>query len=366
MKMRFRMRKSCFFLLVLLVVLLQGAWALSFQWAPVDPLFREPLADPFAPSSSFRSLTVTDESGIPDSVLASNKEDQKYEKLQYDDEGQLGYWQMKSAVNIGVLRVSEGFFQAEGYIQGGLNTLFQKEGTINALGFDGFYGAGVTVRLFDKVAIQGGFHHFSGHWGDEIIGDLLEYNDSIDLYGDSATYHLEEYTRGNSWMAGLSVEPTERWRVYCFAELPMRHAWIRPGIHVPASTRKPGSEDSQFDHITGQENLTGLSPYDSSYKAWRLQAGGELRFPVSDVGSFFLAADVQAHQDGKTKHQVGSYDKDNPWEWEYTAGGGFEFNKGILDRKVRLECYYHDGRIPLLNYFFQRSKYVVMGIAISG
>ncbi|MFA7118191.1 MAG: hypothetical protein WC159_05390, partial [Sphaerochaetaceae bacterium] len=123
---------------------------------------------------------------------------------------------------------------------------------------------------------------------------------------------------------------------------------------------------SQFENITGQEGLSDLTAYDSSYKAWRLQAGLELRFPVWDMGSFFLAGDVQAHQDGQTLHQVGGYDPNNPWEFECTVGGGFEFNQSILGRKMRLECYYHDGRFPLLNYFFQRSKYVVMGIAISG
>jgi hypothetical protein len=344
-----------------------GVWAISFQWAPLDPLFREALADPFACSTSFRYLGVLDEASVPDSVLVANSESQQYEKIMYDNTLQRGYWQMKSAVNVGLLRVTLGPVQAEGYIQGGLNTVFQKQGSVDALGFDGMYGAGMTMRFFGIVAIQAGFHHFSGHWGDEILADLQESNPGLDLYSSTSTHHLEEYTRGNSWLAGISLEPVTWGRLYFFAELPMKKAWIRPGIHVPADTIKPGSEDTnQFENITGQEGLSGLTAYDSSYKAWRLQTGLELRFPVWKMGSFFLAGDVQVHQDGQTLHQVGGYDPDNPWEFEYTVGGGFEFNQSVLGRKMRLECYYHNGRFPLLNYFFQRSKYVVMGIAISG
>jgi hypothetical protein len=356
-------------LLMLSVFLLGMAqvWAFSFQWAPLDPLFREPLADPFACSTSFRSLSVLDEDSIPDSVLVSNESTNSYESITYDDASQRDYWQMKSAVNVGLLRASFGPVEMEGYIQGGLNTVFQKSGSVNALGFDGIYGAGATIKLFKVLAIQAGFHHFSGHWGDEIIGDLLENNPSLDLYSSTATYHLEEYTRGNSWIAGASLEPVSWGRLYFFAELPMERSWIRPGIHVPADTLKPGNSDtSQFENITGQEGLTGLTPYDSSYKAWRLQVGLDFHVPVSTIGSLFLAGDVQAHQDGMTLHQVGGYDPSNPWEYEYTVGGGFAFNQSFMERTFRFECYYHDGRFPLLNYFFQRSKYLVMGIVISG
>ncbi|WP_394699301.1 hypothetical protein [uncultured Sphaerochaeta sp.] len=359
--------KKLFTFLVVLFLSVPNIWAFTFQWAPIDPLFREALADPYACSTSFRSLGVLDEASVPDSVLVSNSETNQYEQIVYDDSSQRNYWQMKSAVNFGLLRFSIGPVQAEGYIQGGLNTVFQKAGSVDSLGFDGMYGAGATVRLFNIIAIQAGFHHFSGHWGDEILADLMEENPGLDLYSSSSIYHLEEYTRGNSWLAGVSLEPVTWGRMYFFAELPMERAWIRPGIHVPSSTLKPGSDDtSQFEYITGQEGLTGLTAYDSSYKAWRLQAGLEFRYPVLDIGSLFLAGDFQAHQDGQTLHQVGGYSPDNPWEFEITVGGGFEFNQTVLGRKMRLECYYHDGRFPLLNYFFQRSKYVIMGIAISG
>lgn len=367
MFLNFRVYKKLMGFLYVLILGVSSLWAFAFEWSPVDPLFREPLADSFACSTSFRLLGVLDRTSVPDTVLVVNSDTKKYEQFAYDDKSLRMYWQMKSAVNFGVLRFSSGPVQAEGYIQGGLNTVFQKEGSIECLGFDGLYGAGATVKLFDTLVVQAGFHHFSGHWGDEILEKLLQRHPSVDIYNPTTKYHLAEYTRGNSWLAGVSLEPVTWGRMYFFAELPMKRAWIRPGIHVPSTTLKPGSEDkNQFEHITGQEGLENLTPPGSSYKAWRLQGGMEVRYPVLDVGSLFFVGEVQAHQDGQTLHQVGGYSPDNPWEFEITVGGGFEFNQTALGRKMRLECYYHDGRFPLLNYFFQRSKYVVLGIAISG
>ncbi|MCH3915973.1 MAG: hypothetical protein LKE40_00485 [Spirochaetia bacterium] len=331
-----------------------------FEPVPVNPLFREPLADPFSDSSSFRRLVVTDDTSAPRDVFVSN--DGSYERIAFedDDPDHTAYWQMKSAVNIGFLRFTSGPFQMEGYLRGGINTVFEGFGSVDCMGFDGMYGAGITVKLYRKLAFRAGFHHFSGHWGDEILEDLETYN-------PDATYDkLLEYTRGNTLQAAVSFEPTMWTRFYAMADLPMQHSWIRPGLFVPSYVLKPGNFESQFTNITEGEGLSAI-PYDSSYRAWIIELGAEQRFPVSSLGSVFLACDVKFHQDGQTQATTGgSYSPGNPWEQEYTIGGGFEFNQTQLGRKVRLEAYYHDGRFPLLNYFFQRSRYIVFGIAING
>ncbi len=335
---------------------------LRFELAPMEPLFREPLADPYSCSSSVTHMSMSDEQSIPHTVLISNGEE--YEEVSFRDvdfENKNEFFQLKSAVNIGLMRLSVGPLQVEGYLQGGLSSTFQGFGALDTLGFGGIYGAGVSVRLFNVLALQGGLHHFSGHWGDETLVTLAE--EGVDL----ANTKLEEYTRGNSWLAGFSLDFSEHGRIYGFAELPMDQAWVRPGIHVPSFVYKPGStEQLQFDYITGQEGLTDLELYDSSYKAWRLQCGLEYRIPILKLGSLFLAGDFQFHQDGQTLHQVGAYSPDNPWETEFTVGGGFEFDQTLLGRKIRLEAYYHDGRFPELNFFYQRSRYISMGFAVNG
>ncbi len=338
--------------------------AFTFTLAPIDPLFREFMADPYSNSTSFRPFSVKNEGGVPRGILAVDGNNE-YVEIPFEEEeyeGHHDFYQLKSAANIGLARLELGFFQIEGYINGGINTVFQNYGATDSLGFDGFYGAGASIRLYNKVALQGGFHHFSGHWGDETLKDMIEVSEK-----DLNDLHLIEYTRGNSWLGSISIEPSENIRFYGSVELPQSSAWIRPGIHVPMHTIKPGSVDqSQHDYITGQEGVSSSFVYPSSYKAWRIQTGSEIRFPIFSLGSLFLATDWQFHQDGKTLHQVDGYSDSNPWEMEFTIGGGVEFNTGLLNRKFRLEIYYHDGRFPLLNYFYKRSQYVIFGLAIGG
>lgn len=79
----------------------------------------------------------------------------------------------------------------------------------------------------------------------------------------------------------------------------------------------------------------------------------------------FLAGDVQFHQDGKTLHKVGGYSNDNPWEKEFTIGGGLELGDVTSEGKtVRLEVHYHDGRIPATQWFCQRMKCFSVGFGL--
>ena len=71
-----------------------------------------------------------------------------------------GFYQLKAATNIGLCRVTIGPVQIEGYLNGGVNTVFQNFGATDTLGFDGFYGAGGTLRLFNTLAMQFGFTIF--------------------------------------------------------------------------------------------------------------------------------------------------------------------------------------------------------------
>ncbi|MHC1691568.1 MAG: hypothetical protein AB9828_00885 [Sphaerochaetaceae bacterium] len=345
---------------------------------PNQPLYREALADPYAMSSSFSMVTMQDEASIPTYILVAEENESEYQKKNFRtvNANDNSYLRMKTAINLGLMRVSFMHLgplpsiQVELALQGGMATVFNNFGASDTPGFDGMYFVGANARIGKVLAVRFGFHHFSGHYGDEILDRLWSYTDEDNpnplLPNDIK--RLVEYTRDNSWLGGVSIEPTSWFRLYFEAELPQKGAWIRPAIHVPESTVNPDDEtQNQRDYIADQEGIRDvIDTVSESYKAWRLQGGMELRLPIPTLGSLFVAADVQFHQDGQTKHQIGAYSEDNPWENEYTVGGGLELNQQFLGRNLRLEAYYHSGRFPLLNFFYQRSNYVTIGIGING
>jgi hypothetical protein len=250
-------------------------------------------------------------------------------------------------------------------LQGGMTTVFNAFGGNKTPGFQGMYFLGMNSRIANTISLRFGIHHFSGHYGDELLYDFYAANPDL-APGEINPGVLLEYTRDNSWLAGISYEPSKHVRLYFEAELPQGAAWIRPAVHVPSNTLVPDTEDQyQKDHIAAQEKIASAS-LPSSYKAWRLQLGTELRFELPSLGNLFATADVQFHQDGQTMHMPGMYSVDNPWETETTVGVGLELFQQFLGRNLRIECLYHCGRFPLLNFFYQRSDYVSIGLGISG
>jgi len=344
---------------------------LRFNVVDSDALYREYAADPFSISSGLKHFQVTKFEHVPTTVRATNGTEYieipfvEYNPAEFENKS--SFWQIKGSINLSLARLEiTDLFAAEIAIAGGLNSVFQAYGGTDTLGFDGIWRLAGTVRLFDAIAIRYGNHHFSGHWGDEPLSDLPHPGDDDYVYYE----HLSEYVRNNSYVLGVDISPEPWFRLYFEAEVPIGNSFVRPGVHVPTGFFTPGGDDL-FLHIMRQEGFLddeGNPIYivkDLSYKAYRFQTGAEIRLPLGDWGSLFLAGDYQMHQDGQTLHQIGGYSPDNPWETEYTIGGGLEYEKGFIGRKIRLEYYYHSGRFPLLNYFYQRADYFSFGLAIN-
>lgn len=322
------------------------------------------MADPYGAHTRVGVMWVQE--GIPLDIMASRhgsspENPGAYEPVRFrtslQDENM--FMRLKLGDNVSLARLNMGPVRLEAGFSGYLNSVFSLFGGSDVLGFDGSYGIYGAIDFFDIVTIRGGMHHFSGHYGDEIIDDAIL---AAGTYG-----RFVEYTRDNSWYAGISVRPSSSFHLYFDTELPMGTSWLRPAVHVPEHTQVPsGGDKTQAQKTSEQEGIYRPDSYASSYKAWRLNGGLEFRIPVAS-SSFIIAADVQAHQDGQTKHQVGGYDSDNPWEFEFSLGVGFEIPEAVIPGRVlRLEAFYHDGRFPLLNFFYQRSRYISVGIGISG
>ena len=371
--------KKTLIIVLLFCIVLSGASAtydfgnsgVSFTWAPVDPLYKESRAYPFANNVAFRYMMAPEDTKyLPTNILVSDADANNgsggYKQLPFrdPDTGNNTYWNLKAAVNAGLFRFSwEDYLALEMYLHGGLNTVFGAYGGVDVLGFDGFYGAGVSLDVFNIVTLRFGFHHFSGHWGDEALNDFYSRNE-----GNYSA--LTEYTRNNSWLLNISIQPVKYFRIFAELDLPQHVGWIRPAAHVPADTIKNTSEESPdagkplSEYIYGQEGLDGKNnnSYPSSYKAMRIGLGAELEIPVPTVGLAYLAFDMQFHQDGKINLETLEYEEDRPWDMEYTLALGLSFQEREDMPEVTLELGYHDGRFPLLNYFFQRSRYFSAGL----
>ena len=76
---------------------------------------------------------------------------------------------------------------------------FDNEHSLDNLGWDGFYGMGLSWRPADRLCLRAGVHHDSSHVGDE--------------YAERTGRLRIDYTREEVSL-GASVELSKRWRAY--------------------------------------------------------------------------------------------------------------------------------------------------------
>lgn len=410
------MKKTVINLLLLTLALLPAfsGSLFSFELVPGKPLYTESASDPYSYTSHLYVLMATDSDKRPNKIEAvvlehdpsSSQADRAfYALIPYDEEAQKEknnkYLNMKTAVSVGLFRVR---FNGSGWIPaidaelnlaGYINDLFTTFSGADCLDFDGSYFFGGSMRFADAVTIRFGLHHFSGHYGDEVlkrfysnngvdftkvynssyIFDYAKSNPSADTSKEYYLSALVEYVRDNSWLFSLSADLPWGLRIYGEAELPQNPSWLRPFAHVPAdySTKVSSDTITLIERIGNNENIPEEQKKaeeemkrtsGGSYKAWRIHCGLEWKLDLG-FGTVFLSGDIQFHQDGQTKHQIGLYSKDNPWEVEITAGGGLEIGDAIDGRAVRIEAYYHNGRVSATQWFYQRMNSVTVGVGIN-
>lgn len=344
---------------------------LTFTIAPISPLYKENPAQSFANNIRFAmNISPKDEKYAVNSVLVTTNDSEGYVELPFKDASSHNtkFWYMKSAADIALLRFEyKDAIKLEGYIHGGINTLFGAYGGVDALGFDGQYGGGINLSIFDTAILRLGIHHFSGHWGDEILNDFRErYSSPLDYTG------LTEYTRNNSYYMGVNLNVLPFLTIGAEAELPERKAWIRPASHVPAFTSKPSSEESPekgntSGHIWKQEGKDGRNNHDypDSYKAWRLGLNLLLSYPINDEIRIYGAYDVRFHQDGMIDITTAKYNENGKWDIEHNLALGIGFLESEGRPEFVIEVSYHNGRVPLLNYWFKHTEYLSIGVGLN-
>ncbi len=382
----------------------------SFEFVADRPLFKESISDPYAFTASIHVMGVPKAEDNDFRVNCLVK-DTGTGKLMYDNlvfRGQRKaddnlYINMKLPVSSSLFRTR---FHGTGRLPsidldlnllGYLNTVFCLYGANDTLGFDGSFQVSSTLRIADSFSLRFGIHHFSGHYGDEILQDLYSYN-KVDFNdngmignytGDKGEsghqYRLlsqTEYVRDNSWIIGAQAELPWGVRVYGQCEIPQKDAWIRPFIHVPADYINPATGDPNDEssiHRSGRsEGATeevGLidrveaQKRDTGYMALRVHGGIEYTFDLP-FATLILSADVQAHQDGQNRnsaglHEIEAYKSTNPWEFEYTIGGAFALKHKDGSRNVRIEAFYHEGRTPSTQWFYKTGSFISVGLGLN-
>lgn len=352
-------------LLILLLILFVGLTAFanevpffSFKWFSSRSLYDQNPADVFSVNNTLGYLwflsgqprtvrvTPTDGSGQYEDIPI-------YEGERYADEK--AYLHLKTGANVGFFRFS--LFREKVALEFGLsaalNSIFQGFGGADNLGYDGVYFIGPQLRLFDRVSFKFGLQHYSGHYGDETLENINKVNGVL--------RQGIEFTRDNNLFFGLNVDILKNLHFNIEATRPVVKSWMGPAVHIPSWVLKPSNEQPAHPIVAGDEKVTAVE-YPNSYEAWSVQTGLWYDFSLTNQLGLSLAAVVKFHQDGMTLHTVGAYLEENPWETEFTLGVGLVLKEPKTDFKTRINFTYHNGRTPLLNFFYQRSSYIGLTI----
>jgi len=361
------------------------ASGIGFTGLADNPLFREPSSDPYSFTSQLGIIRPADALSSPMEIMAcvSDPETGKSSyvslPIRSNAVSDPEYLNMKAGTSLGLLRTDLGFVKAELSLAGYINTVFEGFGGTDCLGLDGSCFLGFAIQGLDCLTLRFGLHHFSGHYGDEILETYYSTNSAvfepfmstIDVNGK--TMNLSgpvQYVRDNSYLMSLSCDGPLGLRAYAQAELPRRESWIRPFAHVPSGYTNPSTHTDLIDRIGGSEAISADQKADenalktgSSYRGWRLNGGLEWSVLLKDM-TLLAGLDLQAHQDGQTAHQIGSYDPSRQWETELTATIAIMLKSALGARSLGLWASYHDGRFPLLNFFYQRTQCLSIGLRV--
>ena len=391
-----------FLLLIVLTALVSSAYASDFTFKAVStqPLYESYKADQWNFETRAQYINLLEEDYLYQVLVCTRyeegresyyhnydkigetKEDFVMEEANFRDKSEAvkKLYRVKTGFSFGALRLSyKDVFSIEACIQGALNLVFDAQGGTDCLGFDGIYFYGVNASFLDGlISMRIGRHHYSGHYGDEIEESFLLRRDELGrVYADRFLLNSSDggyisrfiqYVRQDSLVIGLSTQPTSWLRLYVEADIltPKMHR-VRPWLLVPEETMQDDGDHTLEQGIGYSEGVydtiddSRKAPYSSSYKAMSFNLGAEVTIPVKSLGSAIFAFDVKLNQEGQTAYQIGAYSEDNPWDVDYNALVGFN----IAQSNLTVEFIYHNGRVPLMNFFWKHCSYWSLGFSVT-
>ncbi len=188
---------------------------------------------------------------------------------------------------------------------------FDAGSSLDSVGWDGYYGLGLSWRPTESLAFRLAMNHDSSHLGDEYQENDEE--DAAEAPEPRERRKRINYTR-EELALGVSWSPIERLRLY---------------------------GEVGWAYHRGNNRLLDRG---------RLQAGIEYEtrpFLWGD-GALYLALDAVLWQE-------------NDWEPSITAQTGVKWHIDALDRDYRLGLQVYDGRSQIGEFFQERERYVAFG-----
>jgi hypothetical protein len=226
---------------------------------------------------------------------------QEYTETEIPDVGDTRFY-LKAGGNIGIFRVANKSEPDHGWqlnLIGGFDAMFDIDGSLDNIGWDGNYGVILTIDQDTDFLYKFGLMHTSSHLGDEYIEETGRTRIG--------------YTR-QELLLGVSRLLTKYWRVY-------------------------GEGGWGFD--VGNPDL--MEP-------WRVKGGlefvGEEKV-WKDRASWYAAIDIQSWEE-------------SDWGFDVSSQVGMEINSG--GRRARVGIEYYEGRVPIGEFFQYYENYISFGI----
>lgn len=350
----------CFFLFALSVV----SASFVFDFGPSDPLYAPSLNDSYTFYSGLHYIHQTESSPEGNNIMVMWKareatDPDKFEVISYRDGTINDFLHLQLGTSVSFFRIGwPEYFLLSPTLQASFNSVFAASGGADVLGFDGSFFFGGEARILDGFVMRFGLRHYSGHTGDEVLQDAVSRN----VTDSTGSFEVVNYVRDNMYELGIGYDGNQYVQVFASILLPKKSSWWNPVFHKPDWIESlPGKPTSVRDEAYWNARGGGLG---SGYGAYILQGDLNLAYPFSEKYKVFSSLNVKFHQDGTTNHTLTLDDDTVRWEMEWTASLGFTISDAAANKALSIEVLYHDGRFPLLNYFWKRSKYVSVGIAI--
>ncbi len=345
-------------LLLLLLSISTALFAFSFSLAPNTSFFEPLNTDQFNPKTRLGAFYLLD-SDPNGNIIRFDKFNgtpgEYYPNFKTYKEGKDdAFLLLQAAGGFSALNFDFDVVELQAHIEAYIRTVFFLLNGNDNIGFDGSYFIGMESKFLDSIILRGGIRHYSGHVGDEVLFSVIQNNTE---YTNS---DISEYVRDTfEFSVGYSNKDFPYVEGAISLIVPQKKSYMLPFVHRPDYILSGGKTNAERD----PESYAVRGDYGPSYKAMILVGEMTLSCPFG-MNNAFLILSGKLHQDGVTKHTLDPSDDGGFWEYEYDVTLGIErFNQN--GRSIAVELIWHDGRFPLLNYYWKRTKSVSLVFSVN-